>query len=555
MSPLDPLAPALLRASVAGSLAALGAWFVTTAFRTRISASHRAWIWWLVAAHFLVALVPTQRIELPSTATPRSIPVVATPIRIATEQTEVLTARVTAPVTESAPDRSRMWMVLLLGAWLAGVVLVVLLHIRALRRIDHAWSEAEPYALTRDEALFLHGVRAGGREPELRVTTHFDVPVTLAGRAPRILLPAEFPTLQPESRMLVLAHECAHVARRDLLLGWLPAAAEALFWFHPLARWASREYGQAREEACDERALVSTESSPRAYGEVLLHFGVAPRSLSTASCGSPTRGALLRRLLMLDSTRSASGWGRMVGVALITLVALSLVPLRLQAGSHKEHAKDKEDSNVPPQLEIERFAYLLVEPGGNTMGGAMRMGGGYDDVETAKKAQKKMGGGRVWWFRLDGSNYGVNDTGVIQSVAVVYNKQDELQKDLLAVYDERLEVLSERMERLQPKLERLEQRRQELEKEQEDLEEARDEGKSKTDLERQIQELERSRQELDRSYEPLSSEQEQISGEMEHLTEGREKAYVKWEKQELEFRAQLREIAEDAVRGGTAKKF
>ena len=42
---------------------------------------------------------------------------------------------------------------------------------------------------------------------------------------------------------------------------------------------------------------------------------------------------------------------------------------------------------------------------------------------------------------------------------------------------------------------------------------------------------------------------------MEHLTEGREKAYVKWEKQELEFRAQLREIAEDAVRGGTAKKF
>jgi bla regulator protein blaR1 len=549
---LFDIGPALLRASVAGGLAALGAWLVTTAFRTRLSASHRAWIWWLVAAHFLVALIPTQRIVLPSTATARSIPVVATPIRIATEQTEVLTARVTEPVTDRAKDRSEAWMVLLLGTWLAGVVLAAVLHIRALRRIDRAWDDAEPYAPASGEALFLQGVKAGGKEPELRVTSHFDVPVTLAGRGPRILLPAEFPTLPPESRMLVLAHECAHVARRDLLLGWLPAAAEALFWFHPLARWASREYGQAREEACDARALVSTESSPRAYGELLLHFGVAPRPLSTASCGSPTRGALLRRLLMLDSNRSASGWGRFSGLALITLVAVSLAPFRLQAGSRKEH---EGESNVPPPLQIERFAYLLVEPGGNTMGGAMKMGGGYDDVETAKKAQKKMGGGRVWWFRLDGSNYGVNDTETIQSVAAVYAKQDELQKDLLAVYDERLELLSGRMERLHPKLERLEHRRQEIEKEQEDLEEARDEGKSKTDLERRMQELDRSRQELERSYEPLSSEQEQISREMERVTEDREKAYVTWEKQELEYRARLRKIAEDAVRSGVARKL
>jgi beta-lactamase regulating signal transducer with metallopeptidase domain len=553
MNPLE-ITAALLRASVAGGVAAIVAWLVTTACRNRIPASLRAWIWWLVAAHFLIALVPTHRVVLPSPTPTPGIASVAAPTRIAAEQTEVLTSRMTEQVAADTRIRlSQLFVPLALVAWLLGAALVALLHVRGFRRMERAWATAKAYRPTSDETSYLEAARAGGKEPEVRVAAEMDVPVTLAGSTPRILLPAEYATLAAESRRLVLAHECAHVSRGDLFLGWLPAIAETIFWFHPLARWASREYGQAREEACDARALASTESSPRAYGELLVHFGVAPRSLSTiASCGSPTKGALLRRLLMLDATKSSSRWGRWAGVVLIVVATLSLVPLRLQA---KGEDKDDVESRTPAHLRIDRFAYLLVQPDGKNMGGSMRIGDGHDDPADAKKAQKKLGGGLIWWFRLDGGTYALDDPETIESVRVVYAKEDELQSRLLGSYDEGLETLAGRMELLHPKMERLDARTQELDEERKALEEARDEGKSQSELEAKLQKLEATRQDIARSYEPLTSEQEQISREMEVLSEGREKAFQKWEKQELEHRAELRRIAEDAVRRGVARKI
>jgi len=240
-------------------------------------------------------------------------------------------------------------------------------------------------------------------------------------------------------------------------------------------------------------------------------------------------------------------------MTLIAAAALSLAPLRLQAHGNDDESDAK--SQIPAKLDIKRFAYLLVEPDGRTMGGSMRTGNGYDDPERAREAQKKLGGGRIWWFRLDGGNYALDDPETIAAVHAVYEKEDELQSRMLGSYDEGLEALSRRMELLQPKMERLEARRQELEKELESLEDARDEGKARSDLEAKRRELEASREEIERSYEPISNDQEQISREMEKLSQGREKAYREWEKQELEYRSQLRRIAEDAVRRGVARKL
>jgi hypothetical protein len=254
---------------------------------------------------------------------------------------------------------------------------------------------------------------------------------------------------------------------------------------------------------------------------------------------------------MLDSR--SSPWGRLTGMTLIVAAALSLAPLRLQAHGNDESSDAK--SRIPAKLEIERFAYLMVEPGGNTMGGAMRTGNGYDDPKHAREAQKKLGGGRIWWFRLDGANYALDDPETIASVRAVYEKEDELESRVLGSYDERLEVLARRMELLHPKMERLDAQRQELEKEREALENARDDGKSVSELEAKVRKVTVSLEEIERSYEPISNDQEQISREMEKLTEGREKAYREWEKQEVEYRSQLRQIAEDAVRLGFARKL
>ena len=546
------IASALFRATVTGGLAAVAAWALTAALRHRVPASLRAWVWWLVAAHFLVALIPTQRIVLPESTHPSRLMTLTAPPRFAAEQTEALTTRATGRVAERSPSWSPdLWVRILLASWLFGAALMLARHLSALRRVGKAWTRAEPYQAIAEELKVVQGMDATA---ELRVSRDVDVPMTLAGPRPRILLPMEAVALPRESRMLVLAHEWAHVARRDLLFGWLPAVAETLFWFHPLARWASREYAQAREEACDEQALLSTNASPRAYGQLLLHFGVAPRSLSTiASCGSPTKGALLRRLLMLDASKSSSRWGRVAGLALILVAALSLVPLRLQAKGG--HDASDEESRTPANLRIERFAYLLVDPDGNTMGGAMRMGNGYDDAADARKAQKKLGGGQIWWIRLDGSRYAIQDQKTIESVRTVYKKQDELEARMLGRYDKGLEALSQRMEVLHPRMEQLEERRQKLDKERDALSDARDEGKDLTDLAAKQRKLEAELKDIERAFEPLADDQEQISREMEDLSQGREKAYREWETQEMENRSQLRRIADDAVRLGVARKL
>ncbi|HET9251987.1 MAG TPA: M56 family metallopeptidase [Candidatus Eisenbacteria bacterium] len=550
------LLDALLRASVAGGIATTVAWLLLIFARNRVPASRRAWIWWLVAAQFLTAAIPAHRIVLPFSENPPAITSVAPPTRIVAAQTGVAAHQISSQILPAAPRTVAGSLALLvLAAWLLGVALAVVLHLRALRRIEGIWKAAEPYDPDPEEALVLRCGRSRRKQPEVRVTAELDVPVTLAGWMPRILLPAGYGELPSHARHLVLAHECAHVARRDLLLGWLPAATEVLFWFHPLARWSVREYGQAREEACDAMALHRTQASPRSYGELLVHFGVASRPIpSTASCGSPTRSALLRRLLVLDS--HSSTWGRIAGAILIAVAVLSLAPLTLHAHDDRDSREDKGTPKSPAELEIERFAYLLVQPGGNTMSGAMKMGGGYNDHERAQAAQKRMGGGMIWWFRLDRTQYGVNDPETLASVRAVLQKQDELQRRMLEDFDHDLELLHGRMERLQPKVERLEHRTMQLEEDREALEEDRDSGKkSQAELQRRLQEIERSRMEIEREREPLARQQEEISRQMEAVTERREAVRPEWERQELELRGQLRRIAEDAVRRGVARKL
>jgi beta-lactamase regulating signal transducer with metallopeptidase domain len=504
--------------------------------------------------HFLTAFIPTQQIQVFSTATAPAIPSVEAPTRIAAERTSVVATQVSDQVLSSGRVPAIGSLIPLgMVVWISGIVLALMLHVRAFRRMERTWKAAETYDPDQDEVLVLHTGRSGssGRKPEIRVTSDLDVPVTLSGWTPRILLPAGYATLPASSRHLVLAHECAHVARRDLFLGWLPAASDLLFWFHPLARWAVREYAQAREEACDAAALERTQSSPRSYGQLLVHFGVAPRFIpSTASYGSPTRSALLRRLLMLDST--SSRWGRIAGGTLVVIAALSLAPLRLQA---KDDGQHKGSPKTPAELEIEHFAYLLVEAGGKNMSGAMKMGDGYRDHERAKEAQRRMGGGRIWWFRLDRTQYGVDDAETLASVLAVLKEQDELHERTLAEFDHNLELLAGRMEGLHPKVERLDYKKAELEEELESLEKDGDDDKQTEAEVRRMAEIERSRAEIDRARVPLEQEQEEISKQMESLTERREAVSFEYEKQELELRAQLRRIAEDAVRRGVARKL
>lgn len=97
------------------------------------------------------------------------------------------------------------------------------------------------------------------------------VPVTVGLFAPAILLPADAPTWSEAKLAAVLAHEQAHVARRDPLWRLVGRLAAAVSWFHPLAWLAAASIGRIAEERADEQA-VSATGDRHEYANVILDF-------------------------------------------------------------------------------------------------------------------------------------------------------------------------------------------------------------------------------------------------------------------------------------------
>ncbi|HVC96262.1 MAG TPA: M56 family metallopeptidase [Pirellulales bacterium] len=104
---------------------------------------------------------------------------------------------------------------------------------------------------------------------ELRESGATLSPLCVGWRWPTIVLPRGW-RVWPEGHLAAaVAHELAHVVRRDV--GWqlLARMACALYWFHPLAWVAAWRMRVEREAACDDWALASGQA-PTRYARVLL---------------------------------------------------------------------------------------------------------------------------------------------------------------------------------------------------------------------------------------------------------------------------------------------
>lgn len=94
------------------------------------------------------------------------------------------------------------------------------------------------------------------------------VPVTYGWRTPYVVLPR---TLRgnPEATEMALAHELAHVVRRDYAWQSLLQTSRALFAFHPLVHLLQRRLDTSRELACDALVLEHCAFSRKAYARLL----------------------------------------------------------------------------------------------------------------------------------------------------------------------------------------------------------------------------------------------------------------------------------------------
>lgn len=155
-----------------------------------------------------------------------------------------------------APDPVIDWTTMAFRAWLAGVAVSAAMLLAGLAwlvnlgaRAAGATSEwyAEADAMRR---------RIGIHRPvRIAITPHPALLVTWGALSPVILLPADAGQWPVERMRVVLAHEMAHMVRRDWLIQLLAESARAINWFNPLFWIACNRLRRESELACDDMVL------------------------------------------------------------------------------------------------------------------------------------------------------------------------------------------------------------------------------------------------------------------------------------------------------------
>lgn len=118
-------------------------------------------------------------------------------------------------------------------------------------------------------------------EGDLRISEEVASPVTFGFRHPVVLLPPQFPELEPAKQEAVLCHEILHIRRSDWLVTLAEEMVRAVFWFHPAIWWLLGEIQLTREQAVDREVIELTKSRDE-YVDALLAMAGAHARLDLA---------------------------------------------------------------------------------------------------------------------------------------------------------------------------------------------------------------------------------------------------------------------------------
>ncbi len=147
-----------------------------------------------------------------------------------------------------------------------------------------------------------------------------DTPFVLGIFRPRICLPSD---LDPAQAVYVLAHENAHIARRDYWwkpLGWVLLS---VYWFHPLLWLGYVLLCRDLELACDERVAGGLDREGlAAYSEALLQCS-SPRRVSLACPVTFSEVSVKQRVKSILHYKKPGL--RLVAVSLIVVFAAGLL--------------------------------------------------------------------------------------------------------------------------------------------------------------------------------------------------------------------------------------
>jgi bla regulator protein blaR1 len=193
---------------------------------------------------------------------------------------------------------------------------------------------------------------------------------------PVLLWPREIDLRLDDAQVrAVLAHELAHVHRRDNLTAAMHMFVEAVFWFHPMVWWIGGRLVDERERACDEH-VVSLGNDPDVYAESILKtcqfFVESPLTCAAGVTGSNLKKRI-ERIMSNHPGGRVRGWAKafLITAATATIAApigigALTTPVRPAAmeRSLRNSGRSFEVANVMPNKTGAMRVTMQVRPGG-----------------------------------------------------------------------------------------------------------------------------------------------------------------------------------------------
>ncbi len=156
------------------------------------------------------------------------------------------------------------------------------------------------------------------------------VPMVVGVMKQTLLLPVGFFTaLPPQYIKAILAHEAAHLLRRDSLVNLLQSLVEVLFFYHPAIWWISSQIRVEREYCCDDFAVQQC-GQPMDLARALLELQTIqnePLALMPVLSASGRLQQRIKRLFYNKET-TMSIREKLLGIVFLAAIALTVLPLQ-----------------------------------------------------------------------------------------------------------------------------------------------------------------------------------------------------------------------------------
>ena len=209
-----------------------------------------------------------------------------------------------APTVTASGDALATFLEIAAIIWLIGMMLVLLFGAFSFLRLRRTVRVSLPY---RERIYFCDAV---------------DSPFILGFFRPRIYLPSSLDTAQLS---YVLAHETAHIRRRDHL--WKPIGylLLAVYWFNPVLWLAYILLCRDIEKACDEKVVADMDKEhKRGYSEALLSCSANRRTIAVCPLAFGEVGVKSRVKGVLNYKKPAF-WIILISLLLVLATAVCLL--------------------------------------------------------------------------------------------------------------------------------------------------------------------------------------------------------------------------------------